>query len=76
MLLNVLSLPSNCQASLFARTSAAKALAGEFLAISAMADRCTRRVGLGRIAHRATEAAALDLHLDLLALLPSRLKPE
>jgi hypothetical protein len=41
-----------------------------------MAHRRARRIGLGCIAHRAAEAAAFDLHLDPLALLPSRLKAE
>jgi hypothetical protein len=53
-----------------------KRAAGEFLAIPAMAHRRARWVGLGRVAHRAAEAAALDLHLDPLALLTSRLKAE
>src|SRR5580693_5817045 len=47
-----------------------KGAAGEFLAIAAMADRCARRVGLGCVAYCTAEAAAFDLHLDLLALLP------
>jgi hypothetical protein len=41
-----------------------------------MADRCARRIGLGCVAHRAAEAAAFDLHLNPLALLPFRLKAE
>src|SRR3954453_12301525 len=53
-----------------------KGAAGEFLAIPAMAHRRARRVGLGCVAHRAAEAATFDLHLNLLALLPSRLKAE
>ena len=60
-------------ASLGTRTSAAKALPVNFWQ-PAMAHCCARRVGLGCVAHRAAEAAALDFHLDLLALLPSRRK--
>ena len=76
MLLNVLSVPSIVTASLVARTSAAKALPVNFLAIPAMAHRRAGRVGPGCVAHSAAEAAAFDLHLDLLALLPSPLKAE
>jgi hypothetical protein len=52
-----------------------KGAAGEFLAIPAMTHRRARRVGLGCVAHRAAEAAAFDLHLDPLAILPFRLQP-
>jgi hypothetical protein len=76
MLLNVLSVPSIVTASLVARTSAAKALPVNFLAIPAMAHRRARRVGLGCVPHRTAEAAAFDLHLDPLALLPFRPKTE
>src|SRR5215831_9900881 len=48
----------------------------ELLAVSAMARGCARRVCLGCVPHRAAEAAAFDLHLDPLALSPSRLKAE
>ena len=41
-----------------------------------MAHCCTRRVGLGCVAHRAAEATAFDLHVDPLALLAFRLKAE
>jgi hypothetical protein len=51
-------------ASLGTRTSAAKALPVNFLAIPAMAHRRARRVGLRRVAHRAAQVAAFDLHLD------------
>ena len=53
-----------------------KGATGKLLAIPAMAHRRARRVGLGCVAHRAAEAAAFDLNLDPLALLPSRLKAE
>jgi hypothetical protein len=74
MLLKVLSAPPIVIASLATRTGAAKAL--PFLAISAMAHRCTRRVGLGCVPHRTAEASAFDLHVDPLVLLPFRLKAE
>src|SRR5208282_950627 len=45
-----------------------KGAASEFLAIPAMAHCCARRVGLGCVTHRAAEAAAFDLHLDLPSL--------
>jgi len=53
-----------------------KDAAGEFLAIPAMAHGCARRVGLCCVTHRAAEAAAFDLHLDPLPLLPFRLQAE
>jgi hypothetical protein len=45
------------------------------LAISAMAHRCVRRVGLGCVAYRTAEAAAFDLHFDPLVLSPFRHRP-
>jgi hypothetical protein len=41
-----------------------------------MAHRRADRIGVGCVAHRAAEAATFDLHLDPLALLPSRLNAE
>jgi hypothetical protein len=75
MLLYVFSVPS--MVTLLSHSNQrGKGAAGEFLAIPAMADRCARRIGLGCVAHRAAEAAAFDLHLNPLALLPFRLKAE
>ena len=76
ILLNVLSAPSMVTASFVARTSAAKALPVNFLAIPAMAHCCAGWIGLGRVAHRAAEAAAFDLHLDFFDRVPFRLKVE
>ena len=76
MLLNVLSGPSISHRLLGHSNQRGKGAAGELLAIPAMAHCCTRRFALGCVAHRAAEAAAFDLHLDPLALLPFRLKAE
>ena len=63
-------------ASLFARTSTAKALPVNFWQSRQWHIVALRRIGLGCVAHRAAEAAAFDLHLDSFDLVPFRLKVE
>jgi hypothetical protein len=61
MLLNVFSAPS-IHRLLVHPNQRGEDASSEFLAISAVAHRCVRRVAIGRVTHRAAQTAAVDLH--------------